>query len=142
MKKPKARNASVDWTIAPAWRSRSASRLRMMISGPIHSYHISPRVAELLAERDAANVLILPTFSVPLMTHGRTAFVQDDAEAARTQWRPHEETQSAQRERRLDHRAGLAQPLRIETAHDDLRADARRIAHGDGDRSPKRPPRR
>src|SRR6266436_713086 len=92
--------------------------------------------------RDAANVLILPTFSVPLMTHGRTAFVQDDAEAARTQWRPHEETQSAQRERRLDHRAGLAQPLRIETAHDDLRADARRIAHGDGDRSPKRPPRR
>jgi hypothetical protein len=106
------------------------------------SWRISERVSELLAERDAANVLILPTFSVPLMTHGRTAFVQDDAEAARTQWRPHEETQSAQRERRLDHRAGLAQPLRIETAHDDLRADARRIAHGDGDRSPKRPPRR
>jgi len=33
-----------------------------------HSHHISPRVSELLAERDAANVLILPTFSVPLMT--------------------------------------------------------------------------
>src|SRR5258708_7756018 len=35
MKKPKARNASVDWTIPPPWRSRSASRLGMMISGPM-----------------------------------------------------------------------------------------------------------
>src|SRR5260370_442045 len=102
------------------------------------SWRLTERVAELLAERDAATVLILPTFSVPLMTHGRTAFVQDDAEAARTQWRPHEETQSAQRERRLDHRAGLAQPLRIETAHDDLRADARRPAACPNARS--RPP--
>ncbi len=45
----------------------------------LHSHDISLRVSELLAECDAANVLILPTFSVPLMTHGRTAFVQDDA---------------------------------------------------------------
>src|SRR5260370_42677345 len=30
---------------------------------------ISEGVSELLAERDAANVLILPTFSVPLMTN-------------------------------------------------------------------------
>jgi len=33
-----------------------------------HSRSISERISELLAERDAANALIFPTFSVPLMT--------------------------------------------------------------------------
>ena len=33
-----------------------------------NSWRISERVAELLAERDAANAFILRTFSVPLMT--------------------------------------------------------------------------
>src|SRR5438876_10425632 len=49
MKKHKARNASVDWTIAPAWRSRSASRLRMMISGPM------PAGSPMVPDRPTAN---------------------------------------------------------------------------------------
>ena len=57
MKKPKARNASVDWTIAPAWRSRSASRLRMMISGPMPAGSLM--VMAQVAEKTAAQIKLI-----------------------------------------------------------------------------------
>src|SRR5260370_20122091 len=50
---------------SPAASSRASAPTTFARYAMEHSWSISERISELLAERDAANALILPTFFVP-----------------------------------------------------------------------------